>query len=134
VVATAALALTGNMEIPVAHAQQPATRVFELRTYTANPGKFDAMKARFKDHIIPLFKKHGMTLVGFWTYADAPASENTLVYILAHDSREAAKKSWDAFRADPERARVWAETEKAGPINLKVESVFLNPADYSPIK
>lgn len=126
-------AVRGIGEAPVAHAQAK-NRVFELRTYTANPGKFDAMKARFKEHIIPLFQKHGMTLVGFWTYADAPESENTLVYILAHESREAAKKSWDGFRNDPVRKQVWAETEKDGPINQKVESVFINPTDFSPIK
>jgi NIPSNAP protein len=119
-------------DVPVA-AQAPA-RVFELRTYTANPGKFDAMKVRFRDHILPLFKKHNLTVVGFWTHADPPSSENTLVYILAHDSREAAKKNWAAFMADPVRKQVWAETEKDGPINMKVESVYLNPTDFSPIK
>ena len=118
---------------PATSAQAPA-RVFELRTYTANPGKFDAMKARFRDHIIPLFKKHNLTVVGFWTYADPPASENTLVYVIAHDSREAAKKNWSAFSADPARKQVWADTEKDGPINMKVESVYLNPTDYSPLK
>ena len=117
----------------MAHAQEK-TRVFELRTYTAHPGKFDDMKARFKEHIIPLFKKHNLTVVGFWTHADPPTSENTLVYILAHDSREAAKKNWDAFRADPVRKKVWADTEKDGPINLKVESIYINPVDFSPIK
>lgn len=113
---------------------QAPPRVFELRIYTAQPGKFEAMKARFREHIIPLFKKHGMEVVGFWTAADAPKSADTLTYILAFPSREAAQKSWDAFRADPERARVWAETEKDGPINLKVESMFVNPIDFSPIK
>lgn len=113
---------------------QAPPRVFELRIYTAQPGKFEAMKARFREHIIPLFKKHGMEVVGFWTAADAPKSADTLTYILAFPSREAAQKSWDAFRADPERARVWATTEKDGPINLKVESMFVNPIDFSPIK
>jgi hypothetical protein len=111
-----------------------ADRVFELRTYTAHPGKFEAMKARFKNHVVPLFEKHGMTVVGFWFAADAPRSDNTLAYVLAFPSREAAKKSWDAFRSDPERAKVWAETEKDGPINLKVESMYLAPADFSRIK
>lgn len=113
---------------------QTSTRVFELRTYTANPGKFEAMKTRFRDHILPLFKKHNLTVVGFWTPADAPAAENTLIYILAHDSREAAKKNWAAFSADPVRKQVWADTEKDGPINMKVESVFMNPTDFSPLK
>jgi hypothetical protein len=124
----------GEAVISAAHAQT-ANRIFELRTYTAQPGKFDAMKARFKEHIVPtMFPKYNMTLIGFWTAADAPLSENTLVYILAHPSREAAQKNWDAFRAGPERAKVWAETEKDGAINLKVESVFLNPINFSPIK
>ena len=115
-------------------AVQASTRVFELRTYTANAGKFDAMKARFREHILPLFKKHNLTVVGFWTPADPPLSENTLIYILAHDSREAAKKNWAAFSADPVRKQVWADTEKDGPINMKVESVYMNPTDFSPIK
>jgi hypothetical protein len=115
-------------------AQAPSGRVFELRTYTAHPGKFEAMKARFREHILPLFKKHNLELVGFWTYADAPGSENTLVYVLAHPSRAAAAANWKAFSSDPERLRVWKETEKDGPINLKVESVYLNAFDASPIK
>ncbi len=115
-------------------AVQASTRVFELRTYTANAGKFDAMKARFREHILPLFKKHNLTVVGFWTPADPPLAENTLIYILAHDSREAAKKNWAAFSADPVRKQVWADTEKDGPINMKVESVYINPTDFSPIK
>ena len=108
----AGFGLRSEMTTSAAQAQG-ANRVFEIRTYTAQPGKFEAMKARFKDHIVPtMFPKYGMTLVGFWTASDAPLSENTLVYVLAHPSREAAKKNWDAFRAGPERAKVWAETEK----------------------
>ncbi len=113
---------------------QAPRRVFELRTYTAHPGKFEAMKTRFREQIIPLFKKHNLTVVGFWTYADPPGSENTLAYILGHDSRETAKQNWAAFLADPVRKEVWAQTEKDGPINLKVESVFLTATDFSPIK
>jgi hypothetical protein len=94
-----------NAAVPAAHAQA-ANRVFELRIYTAQPGKFEAMKARFKAHVVPMFEKHGMTVVGFWTAADAPRAEDTLTYVLAYPSREAAKKSWDAFRTDPERAKV----------------------------
>ena len=132
-IVAAALAVRLHVESSVAHAQG-TDRVFELRTYTAQPGKFEAMKARFRNHIIPLFKKHNLTVVGFWTPADTPASENTLIYVLAHPSREAAKKNWDGFRSDPERVKVWAETEKDGPINLKVDSVYMNPLDFSPIK
>lgn len=111
-----------------------AGKVYELRTYTTPPGKLEALHARFRDHTNALFVKHGMTLVGYWTPADGPEAENTLVYILAHDSREAAKKSWAAFAADPEWNAAKKASEADGPLTTKVESKFLNPTDYSPLK
>jgi hypothetical protein len=124
----------GSFGSEVAHAQG-TNRVFELRTYTAAPGKFEALKSRFRDHTLRIFEKHGMTNLGYWIPADAPNSENTLIYILAHKSREAAKKSWADFRNDPEWQKVVKETQKDGPLTAKPpESVFLNPADFSPIK
>jgi hypothetical protein len=118
----------------VAHAQA-ATRVFEMRTYYAAPGKLEALHKRFRDHTLRIFEKHGMTNIGYWVPADAPGSENTLVYIIAHKSREAAKKNWADFGADPEWQKVRKESMADGvSITTKIESVFLNPADYSPIK
>ncbi|MBI3695312.1 MAG: NIPSNAP family protein, partial [Acidobacteria bacterium] len=76
----------------------------------------------------------GMTNVGYWVPQDEPASKNTLIYIISHKSREAAKKSWDAFRADPEWKKVQAESEKDGKIVDKVVSVFMTPTDYSKLK
>ena len=129
----AGFAFRGTVAMPVANAQTN-NRVFELRTYTAAPGKFDALNKRFRDHTVKLFTKHGMTHVGYWTPADAPLSENTLIYVLAHQSREAAKKSWDAFRNDPEWIKAREESQRDGTLTTKVESVYLNPTDYSPIK
>ena len=115
---------------------QTATRVFEMRTYTAGPGKFEALQKRFRDHTLRIFERHGMTNIGYWTPADPPNSENTLVYIIAHKSREAAKQSWADFNADPEWQKVRKESMAPDGVSLttKVESVFLNPTDYSPIK
>jgi hypothetical protein len=109
-------------------------RVFELRTYTTHDGKLPDLHKRFRDHTMGFFTKHGMTNVGYWVPADAPASQNTLIYLLAHSSREAAKKSWDDFRADPGWQKARKESEAAGPIVSKVESVFLTPTDYSQMK
>ena len=109
-------------------------RVFEIRTYTTNPGKLDALNARFRDHTTSIFKKHGMQNVGYWVPQDEPAHSNTLVYVIAHKSRDDAKKSWDAFRADPEWQKVQKESEAGGKIVAKVESVFADPTDYSPLK
>ena len=114
---------------------QTADRVFEMRTYVAAPGKFEALKTRFRDHTLRYFEKHGMTNIGYWIPLDPPASENTLVYILAHQSRDAAKKSWDSFRADPGWQQVVKESQRDGQLLAKpVESVFLAPADFSPVK
>ena len=109
-------------------------RVFELRTYTTEEGKLDALNSRFRDHTVELFKRHGMTSIGYWTPQDAPLARNTLIYILAHPSREAAKKNWLEFGSDPEWKKVQAESEANGKIVTKVESVFADPTDYSPLK
>ncbi len=109
-------------------------RVFELRTYTAPEGKLPDLEKRFRDHTIQIFQRHGMTSIGYWTPQDKPESENTLTYLLAFPSREAAKKSWDEFRNDPEWKKVSAESEANGKIVSKVTSVFLDPTDFSQMK
>ncbi|MBY0374723.1 MAG: NIPSNAP family protein [Bryobacteraceae bacterium] len=111
-----------------------ADRVFELRTYTTFDGKLENLNARFRNHTTKIFEKHGMTNIGYWVPMDEPKKSNTLIYLLAHKSREEAKKSWDAFRNDPEWKKVAAESEKDGKINQKVESIYLEPVDYSKIK
>src|ERR1700738_340893 len=90
------------------------TRVFEMRTYYANPGKMEALHARFRDHTNKLFVKHGMTIIGFWSPTDAKVAERKMVYILAFPSKEAADKSWKAFREDPAWDKVRKESEKDG--------------------
>ena len=115
-------------------------RVFELRTYTAAPGKMDALNARFRNHTNRLFEKHGMTIIGFWIplnqgQSEQKGSEDKLIYILAYPSKEAADKSWNAFRDDPVWKKVREESEKDGKLLAKPpESVYMNPTDYSPLK
>jgi NIPSNAP len=120
--------------VPVPVDAQSNARVFELRTYTAPEGKLPELHKRFRDHTMRIFQKHGMTNIVYMSPQDAPLSQNTLVYLIAHPSREAAKKSWDAFRNDPEWKKVSAESQVNGPIVAKVESMFLDPTDYSPMK
>lgn len=107
--------------------------VYELRTYTAAPGRLEALNARFRNHTCRLFEKHGMKNIGYWTPTDERKG-NTLIYILAHRSREAAAASWDAFRKDPAWLKVRTESEADGKIVDKVESLFLESVDYSPLK
>ena len=114
---------------PVAH------RVFELRTYHVNEGKLDDLNKRFRDHTCDLLKKHGAELIGFWTPTDEKDGKGKkLVYMLAFPDREAAKKCWAEFGADPEWKKVYAESHKNGPLVEHVDSVFLEPTDYSTLR
>jgi|SRR5579863_5244125 NIPSNAP protein len=109
-------------------------RVFEIRTYTAEPGKLDALHARFRDHTLAIFKKHNMTSVAYFAPTDEPLSKNTLTYILSFPSRDAATKAWAEFRDDPEWQRVSKESEANGKLVNHVDSVFAQATDYSPLK
>jgi hypothetical protein len=114
-------------------------RVFELRTYTAESGRLPNLLARFRDHTIKLFKKHGMTNIAYWTLMkDQPGADDILIYILAHKSEDAAKASFTAFRADPDWIAVKKASEEkvGGSLTVKdgVKSLFLKATDYSPMK
>jgi len=135
-----------SVSILASHAAEPNTaaispsiakdsRCFEMRTYYAAPGKLEALNARFRDHTCALFTKHGIKVVGFWIPTDeGKGAEHTLVYLLVHKSREAAKASWDAFRNDPDWKKAQQESELDGKLVTKVESLFLAATDYSPLK
>src|SRR5216683_2584770 len=81
-------------------AKEPAERFFEMRTYTAAPGKLEALHARFRDHTNKLFVRHGMQLIGYWTPTEGEKASTTLVYILAYPSKEAREKAWKGFQYD----------------------------------
>jgi len=115
-------------------AQATSGHVYELRTYTAAEGKLANVNARFRDHTRRIFDKHDMKSVGYWTPLEGPTAGTTLIYLLEHPSREAARANWAAFSADPEWQKVKAESEADGKIVAKAESVFLVPTDYSPMK
>lgn len=109
-------------------------QIFELRTYFAYPGRMPALLARFRDHTCRLFRKHGMTIVGFWNPVDADDGARRLIYLLSYSDQAAANKAWDAFRADPEWQTAKAESERDAPIVEKIESLFLAPTDFSPLR
>ncbi len=116
-------------------AQAPApTRVYELRTYHCFEGRLEALKTRFREHTIAIFKRHNIESIGYWTPQDPELTKNTLVYLIVHPSREAAKANWAAFNADPEWQKVAADSQKDGKIVQKVDSLFLDPTDFSPLK
>jgi len=109
-------------------------RYFEMRMYTANPGKMEALQKRFRDHANRLLTRHGMEILGHWTVESGEGAGNTYVFILAYPSKEAREASWKAFMADPEWMKAKEESEKAGVLVGKVVQTFMVPLEYSAIQ
>jgi hypothetical protein len=104
------------------------SRCFELRTYTVREGSsLDLLHSRFRDHTTALFKKHGMTIIGYW---QPVTKRDTLVYLLAYKDGAARDAAWAAFGADPE----WVKTRTEMQVNVQVDNVFMSATDYSPLK
>jgi hypothetical protein len=130
----AGLVLGASLQWTRAADAQPAGKVFEIRTYHTFPGRLEALHKRFREHTMKVFEKHGMTNVGYWVPQDSPAHESTLIYVISHSSREAAKANWAAFNADPEWKKISDASQVDGKIVERVESVFVDATDYSPLK
>jgi hypothetical protein len=111
---------------------QSSKAVYELRIYHAAPGKLAELLARFRDHTVKLFDRHGMKSVAYWTPIDEPQKSNTLIYILQHPSREEAAANWKSFQDDPEWKSVHEKSEVNGKLVDKVDSTFLALTDFSP--
>ncbi|MGA2215957.1 MAG: NIPSNAP family protein [Bryobacteraceae bacterium] len=112
-----------------------ANRVFELRVYHTVPGKATALQSEFREKVTKLFARHGLEAVGYWAPTDAPVADNTFVYILAHPSRDEAKKHWAAFQSDPEFLEMRKSQQAEGAkIVEKVDSTYMDPTDFSPLK
>jgi hypothetical protein len=107
------------------------TAVYELRVYHTYDGKLDDLLARFRDHTTKLFEKHGMRNVAYWTPTDDPLKGRTLIYILAHASRQAAEQNWSSFRNDPEWIHVRDKSEANGKLVEKIDSTFMSLTDFS---
>ena len=126
------LAQAGEHASPTAAGQAGAGVVYELRVYHAYEGKLDDLLARFRDHTMTIFKRHGIESVAYWTPTDEPLKGKTLFYILRHPNREAATANWAAFHDDPEWKQVSAASEVNGKLTSKIESTFLKLTDFSP--
>ena len=111
---------------PVVQASVQDEKVFEMRTYTTNEGRLPALQTRFRDHTLGFFKKYDMTSIGYWVPTDGPTAQTTLVYILSHPSREAAKESWSAFGKDPE----WQKVSKESEANGRILAKHLTPSSF----
>ena len=116
----------------IATSDSASAGVFELRVYHAAAGKLVELEARFRDHTIKIFDRHGMKSVAYWVPMDDPDKSNTLIYILQHPSREAAATNWKAFQDDPEWKSVKEKSEANGKLVDKVDSTYMSMTDFSP--
>lgn len=136
VAAVAATFLSACASMSSTPSQPAASNVglYELRTYTAAPGKMAALDSRFRDHTISLFKRHGMTPIAFFHVYTAPGqpADDRLFYIMGYKDRAARDAAWASFAADPEWKQVYADSQKDGSLTSKIENIFLNATDYSP--
>ena len=128
----AAGALTSAQLARSSEAKADGGRVFQLLVYHSVPGKVSALESRFRD-ASPLMAKHGLNVVGFWVPNDKPAWSNTFVYLVAHPSREEAKKKWDAFHADP-GFQEYVKSEQANQLIERVDSTYMRPTDFSSLR
>ena len=124
------LVAIGFAGVTQATAAEKDTRCYEMRVYYAPPGKLEELNARFRNHTLRLFEKHGIENIGYWMPVDN--KENELTYYLAYRDREAGDKAWEAYMADPEWKKAYAESEQKGKLVAKVEQMFLEATDYSP--
>ena len=133
-VASGALWLRAADEKPAVAAPDGKMRVFEMRTYHAAPGKMDALHARFRDHTLRLFEKHGIKSIGYWTGAD-DVQRQKLYYIVAYPDRPAREQRLgNGIAKDAEFLKAVAESEKDGKLTTEIESVLLSPTDYSAMR
>ena len=129
-----ALALFAGITFQPQHEVYAQTKkIYELRTYTTAPGRLPALLNRFGGGEVDLFIKHGMSSVGYWVPDDEQLSKNTMVYMVAHENREAAAASWSAFGSDPAWHTMRDKSREDGPIVINVVTQFLNPTSFSPM-
>ena len=110
---------------------QATTRVYELRTYTVPEDRLEALHARFRNHTLRMFEKHGMTNIAYFRPQDPEKGKTTMMYLIAHPSRQVADQNWGAFAKDPEWQKIAADS---GVGRVQIAREFLEATDYSPMK
>ena len=133
---TAGVALMSGINFAIPSKAESPHHVYELRMYYPNPGKLEAVKARFRDHTDAIFKHHNMKALGYWVPEDAPDSSNLFIYLLEHSNRQEAEKNWQAFIDDPAWKKAKEESEVNGVLveNKNVHRYFMDPTTFSPMK
>ena len=129
---TAGALVTARL-VHIDHVRADMNRVFELRIYHTVPGKVPELDSRFRDIYSKLLAKHDLQVVGYWIPEGTADWDNTFVYLVAHSSREEAKKNWDAMLADPE-VQAAIKAEETNKLVEKIDRVYMRSTDFSAMK
>lgn len=127
-----AIFMLGSLPTLAGHHKEKSEKVYELRTYYTHDGKLDALKSRFKDHTHNIFNRLNMKVIAYWTPTQSPEADNTLIYIIEHDSEADAKKKWQTFIKDPAWKKAYKASKVNGPLVDKIDVVFMQTTDFSP--
>lgn len=106
--------------------------LYEMRTYEALPGRLQAVQSQFRDGFNQMFQRHGMQVVGYWTYVHGGWSDQ-LLYLMAFEDAADRERKWAAFYADPQFREV-LEMSGGAPAVARIRSEILRPTDYSPLQ
>lgn len=104
--------------------------IYELREYQTVPGRMPALIARFRDHTLELFARHGLEVVFMSQTEFGDNITNELVYVLAFTDHGELHARWASFLGDPEWQQVKADSERDGPIVAAVRRRVLTTAPF----
>src|ERR1700681_4267159 len=114
--------------------QQNVIGFYELRIYTAQPGKRDALAARFAGRTAAIYAKHGITNVGYWIPQESDpelgiSAESTFIYIRGYPSKAERDKRLNAAHDDPEFGEVVTKQEQnpATRLIVKTHNIDMTP-------
>jgi hypothetical protein len=107
--------------------------LYELRVYQSVVGQMPKLLARFRDHTVPIWEKHGISPLGFWTTLIGDSS-NELTYILRWESLADREAKWTTFLNDPAWRKARDDSERDGPIVASIRNQILAPTEFSALK
>jgi hypothetical protein len=107
--------------------------IYELRKYQAIPGQMAKLLTRFRDELPPIWEKHGIRAIGFWTTLVGESSSE-LIYMLQWESLADLETRWTAFLNDPAWHKVRDDSERDGPIVANISNQLLTPTAFSALK
>jgi hypothetical protein len=108
---------------------------YELRIYKAQPGRRDALAARFASRTSAIYARYGITNVGYFIPQQSDPelgidAADTFIYIRAYPSKDERDRRLKAARSDPEFEQVVLAQERDPNARLivKAHNIDMTPS------